>query len=98
MDTVSPADEHRVIAAGFTDRVRGARPDASDDPAPCEGWVARDVVRHLVEWFPAFLRSGAGVELLAPTSRPGCWRSSGARSDGAPVTERARRTTKSSEH
>ena len=25
-----------------------------DAPAPCEGWVARDVVRHLVEWFPAF--------------------------------------------
>ena len=24
-----------------------------DDPAPCEGWVARDVVRHLVEWMPS---------------------------------------------
>ena len=30
---------------------------------PCEGWVARDVVRHLIEWFPAFLRGGAGVKL-----------------------------------
>lgn len=58
-----PADEHRAIAGGFTDRVRGVRPDAWDNPAPCEGWVACDVVRHLVEWFPAFLRSGAGVEL-----------------------------------
>ncbi|WP_242432777.1 TIGR03086 family metal-binding protein [Streptomyces sp. Root1310] len=38
-------------------------PAAWDNPAPCEGWVARDVVRHLVEWFPAFLKSGAGVEL-----------------------------------
>jgi uncharacterized protein (TIGR03086 family) len=25
--------------------------------------VARDVVRHLVEWFPSFLQAGAGVEL-----------------------------------
>ena len=59
----STADEHRTIASGFTDRVRGARPEAWDNPAPCEGWTARDVVRHLVEWFPDFLKAGAGVEL-----------------------------------
>jgi uncharacterized protein (TIGR03086 family) len=34
-----------------------------DAPAPVEGWVARDVVRHLVEWFPPFLEGGAGVHL-----------------------------------
>ncbi|MGW0876027.1 TIGR03086 family metal-binding protein [Streptomyces sp. NPDC002740] len=43
--------------------MRGVSPAAWDNPAPCEGWVARDVVRHLVEWFPAFLKSGTGVEL-----------------------------------
>ncbi|HWL98038.1 MAG TPA: TIGR03086 family metal-binding protein [Nocardioidaceae bacterium] len=59
----SPAEEHRRIAGGFTDRVRGVPPDAWDRPAPCEGWVARDVVRHLVEWFPAFLEAGTGVRL-----------------------------------
>jgi uncharacterized protein (TIGR03086 family) len=59
----SPADEHRLIATVFTDRVRGAAPQAWDNPAPCDGWVARDVVRHLVEWLPAFLKSGADVEL-----------------------------------
>ena len=57
------ADEHSTVAGIFTDRVRGVRPGAWDNPAPCEGWVARDVVRHLVEWFPDFLKSGAGVEL-----------------------------------
>ncbi|MFF3938130.1 TIGR03086 family metal-binding protein [Streptomyces phaeofaciens] len=57
------ADEHRTVARAFTDRVRGTRPEAWDDPAPCEGWVARDVVRHLVEWFPDFLKAGAGVDL-----------------------------------
>ncbi|WP_330302029.1 MULTISPECIES: TIGR03086 family metal-binding protein [unclassified Streptomyces] len=57
------ADEHRAVAGVFTDRVRQVRPGAWDNPAPCEGWVARDVVRHLVEWFPDFLKAGAGVEL-----------------------------------
>jgi uncharacterized protein (TIGR03086 family) len=59
----SPAAEHRRVAAGFTARVRGAAPQVWDHPAPVEGWTARDVVRHLVEWFPAFLKSGAGVDL-----------------------------------
>ncbi|MER5459194.1 TIGR03086 family metal-binding protein [Streptomyces sp. NPDC002668] len=57
------ADEHRTVARAFTDRVSGTDPEAWDNPAPCEGWVARDVVRHLVEWFPDFLKAGAGVEL-----------------------------------
>ncbi|MCS7479507.1 TIGR03086 family metal-binding protein [Umezawaea endophytica] len=59
----SAAEEHRTVAGVFTDRVRGVAPGAWDDPAPCEGWVARDVVRHLVEWFPAFLKAGADVDL-----------------------------------
>lgn len=59
----SAAAEHRIVAGAFTERVRGVAADAWDAPAPCEGWVARDVVRHLVEWFPAFLKGGAGVDL-----------------------------------
>ena len=39
-----------------------------DAPAPVDGWAARDVVRHLVEWFPAFLEGGAGVQLPAGPS------------------------------
>ena len=59
----TPPEEHRRIAGTFTERVRGAAPAAWDLPAPPEGWTARDVVRHLVEWFPAFLRAGAGITL-----------------------------------
>jgi uncharacterized protein (TIGR03086 family) len=29
----------------------------------CEGWVARDVVRHLVEWISAFLTDAGGPQL-----------------------------------
>ena len=58
-----PRDNHRVIAGGFTDVVRGVPPDAWDNPSPCEGWVARDVVRHLVTWLPAFLKAGTGIDL-----------------------------------
>ena len=72
------ADEHRRIAAGFTATVEGVAPDAWDRPAPVEGWVARDVVRHLVEWFPAFLEGGAGITLPAGRSVDddpvGAWR------------------------
>ena len=60
---MSPAESFRQVNAAFTARVYGVADGRWDDPAPCEGWVARDVVRHLVEWFPAFLESGAGIRL-----------------------------------
>ena len=73
-----PADEHRHIAEAFTATVEGVAPDDWDRPAPVDGWVARDVVRHLVEWFPAFLDGAAGVTLPAGPSVDddpvGAWR------------------------
>jgi uncharacterized protein (TIGR03086 family) len=57
------ADEHRRIAGAFTVTVEGVAPDAWDRPTPVEGWVARDVVGHLVEWFPAFLDGATGITL-----------------------------------
>jgi uncharacterized protein (TIGR03086 family) len=57
------ADEHRRIAGAFTVTVEGVTPDAWDRPTPVDGWVARDVVGHLVEWFPAFLMSATGLAL-----------------------------------
>jgi uncharacterized protein (TIGR03086 family) len=58
---VDPADRHREVAAGFTDRVRAVTD--WDAPSPVAAWKTRDVVRHLVEWFPPFLEHGAGVTL-----------------------------------
>lgn len=61
-----PAERHRQIGQVFTDRVRGTR--SWDMPAPVSGWVARDVVRHLVEWLPALLAGGSTVRLPAVPS------------------------------
>ena len=63
LSDLDPAERHRRIAGTFTDRVRATKD--WDAPSPVAGWAARDVVRHLVEWFPGFLSSGAGVELPA---------------------------------
>ena len=72
------ADEHRRVADAFTTTVEGTAPESWDRPAPVEGWVARDVVRHLVEWLPAFLQGGAGITLPAGPSVDddpvGAWR------------------------
>jgi uncharacterized protein (TIGR03086 family) len=61
-----PADRFRRIAAAFSARVDAVPDRAWDNPAPCDGWVARDVVGHLVEWIPDFLRNYADTELPAP--------------------------------
>jgi uncharacterized protein (TIGR03086 family) len=74
----SPAEEHRRVAGAFTVTVEAVPADAWDLPAPVEGWVARDVVGHLVEWLPAFLEGGAGITLPAGPSADddpvGAWR------------------------
>jgi uncharacterized protein (TIGR03086 family) len=54
--SVSPYSErYRRVAGDFTRRVEAVPPAAWDNPAPCAGWVARDVVGHLMEWIPGFL-------------------------------------------
>lgn len=58
-----PAARHRSIAATFGDRA--AATSDWDGPTPVPEWKARDVVGHLLEWFPGFLAAGAGIELPA---------------------------------
>jgi uncharacterized protein (TIGR03086 family) len=57
------SERYRHIAEQFTQRVIAVPAPAWDNPAPCEGWVARDVVGHLVEWLPAFFVGTWGIEL-----------------------------------
>lgn len=58
----SAVERHRQVADVFADRV--AATGDWDALAPVPGWTARDVVGHLVGWFPAFLASG-GITLPA---------------------------------
>src|SRR5690606_41967133 len=56
-----PAERHKEGGRILTDRVRGTQ--SCKAPSPVAGWTARDVARHLTEWFPSFLAVGAGVHL-----------------------------------
>ena len=57
------SDRYRTVGAGMTRVVRNVPDDAWDNPAPCEGWVARDVVRHVVEWMPQFLAAASSARI-----------------------------------
>lgn len=48
------SERYERITAQFTDRVRAVPAEAWNNPSPCDGWTARDVVGHLTEWIPAF--------------------------------------------
>lgn len=50
MDEV--AARFRRVAAGLTETITAVDNDAWANPSPCEGWTARDVLTHLVEWIP----------------------------------------------
>lgn len=59
----SPTEEFRDTSARFVVAVDAVGDAEWDRASPVEGWAARDVVGHLVEWFPAFLRAGADIEV-----------------------------------
>lgn len=73
------SERFRRVAAGFTATVEAVPVEAWEQPAPCEGWDARDVVRHLVEWLapPGFLLGafevGIGVLPSVDDDPAGAW-------------------------
>ena len=66
--TQTPSTSHRDTAARFTELVKDTPTERWDDPAPVDGWRARDVVGHLVEWLPELLEGGSDVRLPEVTS------------------------------
>jgi uncharacterized protein (TIGR03086 family) len=48
------SERYERITGQFSDRVRAVPAGAWDNPSPCEGWTARDVVGHLVDWITEF--------------------------------------------
>jgi uncharacterized protein (TIGR03086 family) len=55
------AQRWRRLADDLGRRVDAVPADRWDDPAPCEGWVARDVVRHLAGWMPSLYLPAVGL-------------------------------------
>ena len=84
-----------AAARPLTALLEAVPPAAFDAPSPCEGWSARDVVRHLVETQRDLL-TGHGVDLGdapdvdADPGRPGA--PTPARARGARPTRRSRRS------
>ena len=78
MNGLSPAEAHRRVAGDFATTVDAVDPTAWERPAPPAGWTARDVVRHLTDWLPAFLAGATGIELAPGPSvdddPSGAWR------------------------
>lgn len=56
------SSRHREVASDFAEAIADVRD--WEAPTPVDGWVARDVVAHLVDWFTGFLAAG-GVALPA---------------------------------
>ena len=71
------SDHFRRVADDFTARVDAVPADGWDRPSPCEGWVARDVVGHVVDTLGMFL-GRVGVEMpVGPSVKDdpaGAWR------------------------
>jgi len=57
------SERYRKVASRFTQRANAVPDAAWDNPSPCEGWVARDIVRHMVEWMPSMFLASVGIEL-----------------------------------
>jgi uncharacterized protein (TIGR03086 family) len=55
------SDRFTRVADEFSRRVNAVPAGAWDNPSPCDGWVTRDIVRHLVEWVPGFFTGTAGL-------------------------------------
>ena len=72
------AARHAEVCATFTGVVDGVEEDRWDAPSPVEGWVARDVVGHLVEWLTGLLAAASDVRLPAgppvAADPAGAWR------------------------
>ena len=70
------AERYARVTSQFTERVRAVPAGAWDNPSPCEGWTARDVVGHLTDWIPAFFGSQGVVFPAVPSVRDdpvGAW-------------------------
>jgi uncharacterized protein (TIGR03086 family) len=67
VSAATAAERFRRVAGRFSQRAAEVPADAWSNPAPCTGWTARDVVRHLTDWVPAMI-GRAGIDLSVDPS------------------------------
>ena len=63
MSRTEAAARHRAYADRFATLIAGVTDWTA--PSPVKEWTARDVVAHLIDWFPGFLSMGSDVQLPA---------------------------------
>ena len=56
------ANRYRRRADAFEALIAATPPERWTSPSPCEGWTARDVVAHVVDFSADVLRERAGVQ------------------------------------
>ncbi len=61
------ADRYEKLASAFLSTVRAVPADAWGSLSPCEGWTARDVVRHVVETTVFFAERATGEPPNVPS-------------------------------
>src|SRR4051794_8898630 len=60
------AARYRRRADAFEALIDATQPDRWSSPSPCEGWLASDVVAHVVGFSAQVLRERAGVPVEVP--------------------------------
>jgi uncharacterized protein (TIGR03086 family) len=61
--TETNPDRFRRLAATLDRRVSAVPTDRWDDPSPCAGWTAREVLAHLIETERDFVTKQGGLQL-----------------------------------
>lgn len=59
---IETSDRYRRRADAFEALIAATPPERWASPSPCQGWSARDVVAHVVDFSAQVLRERAGVE------------------------------------
>lgn len=54
-------DTYRRRADAFQALIEGTPPERWSSPSPCQGWLARDVVAHVVDYSARVVRERAGM-------------------------------------
>jgi uncharacterized protein (TIGR03086 family) len=70
------AERYRALAAELTRRIDAVPDERWDDPSPCAGWTAKDVLRHIVTThgaMPGYAGLSLDLERSVDADPAGAW-------------------------